>query len=268
MSAGRSVDVIEMRPIGVFRTPFLDKASAPRQPAAARGVAGRVELVPELEHALEGIEAWSHLWVLFHFHQNDGHWRPKVLPPRSREKRGVLATRSPHRPNGIGLSVVRLVRVEGLVLHVLDVDVVDGSPVLDLKPYVGYADAVPEASSGWLEAPADPGPRYRVTWTDRARRQRAILAELAGGDPTEGVEAVLAAGPEPHPYRRIRREADGTLRLARKAWRYAFRVVDDKIVIEDIATGYRPRELEAGRDPETALHRAYCERVAAEGGPR
>ncbi len=266
MSLGPRLDAIEVRPIGVFRTPFADKASAPRQPAAARGVAGRIELVAELEHALEGIEAWSHVWVLFHFHQNDGHWRPKVLPPRSREKRGVLATRSPHRPNGIGLSVVRLERVEGLVLHVLDVDVVDGSPVLDIKPYVGYTDAVPEASAGWLETPADPGPRYAVTWSDRASRQRAYLTEASGVDPTEGVEAVLAAGPEPHPYRRIRRIEDGRFRLARKAWRYVFRVVDDHIVIEEISTGYRPKELAAARDPETLLHRAFCERFAGDGG--
>lgn len=251
-----------MRPIGVVRTPFADKASAPRQPAAAKGTEGRIELLPQLEHAIDGLEAWPYIWVLFHFHQNGGGWRSKVLPPRSREKRGVLATRSPHRPNAVGLSVVRLERVEGLVLHVRDLDIVDGSPVLDIKPYVAYADAVPDAGGGWLEAPPDPGPKYAVEWGDLAAAQRAFLAETTGADPADGVDAVLAAGPEPHPYRRIKRQADGSFRLARRAWRYAFRVFDDKIVIEEIVTGYRPKELATGSDPEIAVHRAFCDRFS------
>jgi tRNA-Thr(GGU) m(6)t(6)A37 methyltransferase TsaA len=252
-----------MRPIGVVRTPFADKASAPRQSAAARGVAGTIELLPELSHAIDGIEAWSHLWVLFPFHLNDGHWRPKVLPPRSTTKRGVLATRSPHRPNGIGMSVVRLERVDGRRLHVLDVDMVDGTPVFDVKPYVAYTDAVATASDGWLaegagpSAPIDPGPRFSVRWSDRAAAQRAFLIEQSGADPTAGVDAVLAAGPEPHPYRRIRREPDGAYRLARKAWRDRFRVENDSIVIEEVASGYRPQELGHGDGPDLVLHRAF-----------
>ncbi len=271
MFDGPTTEHFAVRPIGVARTPFPDKASAPRQSAAARGVAGTIELLPELVHALEGIETWSHLWVLFSFHLNDGHWRPKVLPPRSKVKRGVLATRSPHRPNGIGLSVVRLLRVEGSVLHVLDVDLIDGTPVLDVKPYVAYTDAVTDANQGWLgDAPADgvaadPGPRFTVVWAPRAAAQRAFLIDRSGADPTAGVEAVLAAGPEPHPYRRIRKEPDGTYRMARKAWRYRFRLEQDSIVIDEIVTGYRPKELATGNDPEIDLHRAFC--AAFVGGP-
>ncbi len=251
-----------MHPIGVVRSPFVDKAEAPRQPAAARGVAGRVELLPGLglEHALEGIEAWSHLWLVFVFHETGGRWRPKVLPPRSRVKRGVLATRSPHRPNAIGLSVVRLERVEGLVLHVLDLDLIDGTPVLDVKPYVAYADAVPEANAGWLDAPEDPGPHFSVRWSDRASEQRVFVRERTGVDVGPAVETVLAAGPEPHPYRRIRREPDGALRLAHKAWRYRFRIEHDSVVIESISTGYRARELAAPASEEIAIHRDFVER--------
>jgi tRNA-Thr(GGU) m(6)t(6)A37 methyltransferase TsaA len=256
---GPTPDHFVVRPIGVARTPFADKASAPRQPAAARGARGTIELYPELVHALEGIETWSHLWLLYSFHLNEGHWRPKVLPPRSKTKRGVLATRSPHRPNGIGMSVVRLERIEGPILHVLDVDLIDGTPILDVKPYVAYTDVVADASDGWLEQEAlDPGPRFAVVWSKRAAAQRAFLIERSGGDPTGGVEAVLAAGPEPHPYRRIRKEPDGSYRLARKAWRYRFHLDSNSIVIDEIVTGYRAKDLATGKDPEIDLHRAFC----------
>ena len=154
---------ITLTPIGVVRTPFADRVSAPRQPCAAGGARGTIELLPgrDFEHALSDLEGWDRIWVVFAFHLNPpGAWRPKVLPPRSAGKRrGVFSTRSPHRPNPIGLSVVRLDGVAGLSLHVRDVDMIDGTPVLDLKPYVPYADAFPDARTGWLEplAPGDAG---------------------------------------------------------------------------------------------------------------
>lgn len=153
--------------IGVARTPWTEKRQAPRQPAAARGVKATIELFPGkgYEDALANVEEWSHLWVLFAFDKSRG-WSPKVLPPRSRVKKGLFATRAPHRPNPIGMSLVRLRRVEGLVLHVEDVDLLDGTPILDIKPYVPYADAFPGSRAGWIDAvdavsgrQSAPGPR-------------------------------------------------------------------------------------------------------------
>src|SRR5690606_8897037 len=102
----------------------------PHQPSAAREVEGSIELYPghHFEHGLVDLATWSHIWVLFWFHQNAG-WRPKVLPPRSLRRRGVFATRAPHRPNPIGLSCVRLMNVQDLTLHVRGVDMLDGTPV-------------------------------------------------------------------------------------------------------------------------------------------
>ena len=115
-------------------------------------MAGRVVLDPRHVHpdALADLDTFDHVWLVTWLHLNGPRHRPMVRPPRGGRKRGVLATRAPHRPNPIGLSAVRLLRVDGLVLHVQGVDLIDGTPVLDLKPYVPDFDALPHASRGWL----------------------------------------------------------------------------------------------------------------------
>ena len=182
-------------------------------------------------------------------------FRPKVLPPRSETKRGVFGTRSPHRPNPIGLSAVKIERVEGLVVHVRHLDVLDGSPVLDLKPYVAYADAYPEARAGWLESP-DPMVAWEVAFEDRAREEILWLHD-GGVDLEPKIAAALALGPQPHAYRRIRPHG-AAMRLALKEWRVDFRVEARRIVVTAIRTGYRPKELAA--DSSLAIHRAFTAR--------
>lgn len=260
-------------PIGVIRSPFRDKVSAPRQSSLAEEVRGVVELVPNqgLEDAITGLDAFDHIWLLFLFHEANGHWKPKVQPPRSQGKRGVLATRSPHRPNGIGMSVVRLERVEGLRLFVLGIDMVDGTPVVDVKPYIPYADAIVNASSGWLDGPADPGPRHRVTWSEPAREQLEWLRREHGVD-VEGVETVLSAGAEPHAYRRIRKLPDGRSRIAVRSWRFDFAISGGVVCIDRIHSGYRPAQLHGEAKPrcvgggeDLSVHRAFVERFGDHG---
>lgn len=245
------------RPIGVVRSPFTERAEAPRQSSVARGVEGRIELEPGqgFEDALAGLEAWDYAWVLFVFHQNveQGRgWKPKVQPPRANAKVGVFATRSPHRPNPIGLSAVKIVGVEGLVVHVRELDLLDGTPVLDLKPYVPYADAHPDARSGWLE-PRDPGPAWTVAFSSLALAQLAWLMER-GIDLRPSIEASLSLGPKPHAYRRIRPYAGG-LRLALKEWRVDFAVEGATLTVLTLRSGWRPRQLES--DPALHLHRDF-----------
>ena len=262
---------VTFAPIGVVRTPFPDRVSAPRQAAAGVGVKGTIELDSgrDFEHALEDLEGWDRLWVIFCFHLNDG-WRPKVLPPRSAGKRrGVFSTRSPHRPNPIGLSVVRLTGVRGLVLDVEDLDIVDGSPVLDLKPYVPYADAFPDARTGWLEslttgdtvaqAARDPEPGYEVVWSALAQEQAAWLAQEHGIDLISRVNAVLTLGPQPHPYRRIKADGAG-FRLAVKDWRARFRVEGRVVTVDCLGSGYRPAELATSSDLAVLVQRAFIAR--------
>ena len=268
----RAVDALTLRPIGHVRTPFREKAETPRQPAAANGALGKIELLPDsqFEHALSDLDGWEWIWVLFWFHLNEG-WRPKVLPPRSigRKRRGVFATRSPYRPSPLGLSALRLLGVEGRVLRVQGVDMIDGTPVFDIKPYVAYTDAIPDARAGWLErgagagsgAPDDPEPIWQVEWSEQARSQARWLFDHHGVELSAPVERVLQLGPQPHPYRRIKPHGD-RLVLAVKDWRAQFLVEGRRVVVESIATGYRRAELARAGARATGgapldVHRAY-----------
>jgi tRNA-Thr(GGU) m(6)t(6)A37 methyltransferase TsaA len=244
-------------PIGVVRSPFLERSEAPRQPIVSGGARGTIELHPGrgFEDALEGLEAWEYAWVLSVFHENVEQrrgWHPKVQPPRSRKKVGVFATRSPHRPNPIGLSAVRIERVDGLVVHVTELDLLDGTPVLDLKPYVPYADARPGAKSGWLD-PADPLQAWEVAFAERASAQLAWLRER-GLEVKTRIESVLALGPQPHAYRRIRKRGDG-LELAVKEWRVDFTVEGRRLVVHSLRSGYRSKEL--ATEDALQLHRDF-----------
>ena len=262
-------------PIGIAHTPLRSKAEAARQPRAARGGEsgdGTIELYAGrgFEHALEDLAGWEMIWVVFWFHLN-ANWRPKVLPPRSTTgRKGVFATRAPHRPNAIGLSAVRLERIEGLTLFVRDVDLLDGTPVLDLKPYVPYTDAHPAARSGWLddaacamrgEAPADPVVAYAVTFDELAAAQADWIEQRTGLDIRARITATLALGPEPHPYRRIRRDG-AAFRLAVKEWRVRFWVAGRAMRVVSLASGYRPAQLAAAGTVAEPLA-AHREFVAA-----
>jgi tRNA (adenine37-N6)-methyltransferase len=264
---------LELDPIGVAHTPFRERAEAPRQPRASEGTRGRIELFPGrgFEDALDDLQSWERIWVIFWFHRNEG-WRPKVHPPRSEVKRGVFATRAPRRPNPLGLSVLRLDAVEGLTLHVRDVDLLDGTPVLDIKPYVAWCDAIPDAAGGWLEInddgggrsertsprPDDPQPDYEIVVGDLARAQLQFLDD-EGVRLERRIRSALALGPRPHAYRRIRPEGDG-YRIAVKDWRARFTVAGRRIEITEILSGYRPAELHGHPERVPEAHRRFVER--------
>jgi len=256
-------------------SPFTEKSQAPRQGVVAGSARATIEILAEYEHALADLEGFNRIWVLFWFDRvHSTSVFGKVLPPRSDRKRGVFATRSPHRPNPIGMSAVVLERVEGLTLHVRDVDMLDGTPVLDLKPYLAYADVFPDANAGWLDK-RDPVANWVVTFTPAAETELAFIAERASSDAESSpapldlrrrIENALALGPEPHPYRRIKRNLhSGELIVAVKDWRVRFAVSTDRsIEVQDLSSGYRRREIEQGRLPVHALHREFISRF----GPR
>ena len=144
------MDLITYCPIGIVHSPFKQPKGTPIQPAAAEGIPGTVEVSPKYVEGLADIDGFSHIILVYHFHLSS---EPAltVKPFMDDEAHGVFAMRAPSRPNPIGISVVRLVRVERNVLHVQDVDIVDGTPVLDIKPYVPEFDIRPVERTGWLE---------------------------------------------------------------------------------------------------------------------
>ncbi len=141
---------IKYHPIGTIHSPFKDIAGMPIQPSGASGVRGTVEVRPELAAGLKDLEGFSHIILLYHFHQVR-EARLEVVPFMDVEVRGVFSTRAPKRPNPLGLSVVRLVGITGNILEIENVDVLDGTPLLDIKPYVPEFDQPTEVRVGWLE---------------------------------------------------------------------------------------------------------------------
>jgi tRNA-Thr(GGU) m(6)t(6)A37 methyltransferase TsaA len=260
-----SLPELSLRPIGIVHSPFLDRLDAPRQSANSEAI-GSIELFPRsgIEHALEDLSTFRLIWVLFWFHRNLG-WRPKVRPPRSRKRRGVFATRSPYRPNPIGLSAVELLSIEGRVLRIKNLDMLDGTPVLDIKPYVAYTDAIADTSSGWLEGaarPLDPGPRYTVEFSEEATVRLEFLEAELSLALRAPVEQALELGPAPHPYRRIKQDGDGFV-LAHKEWRFRFEVSEERVIVTAVRSGYRPSEVFGSDDPKLLVHRAFLARFGS-----
>ena len=159
-------------PIAYVRSPYEKRIDAPHQSTVVQGTQSGaaeiavIEFIADIPHAAyRDLEGFERIWLVYVLHRSEG-WKAEVRPPRGGGKRSVLATRSPHRPNAIGLSAVHLVAVEPTALRVQGIDLLDGTPVLDIKPYVPYADAFPDSKAGWIDVidanqgrHSAPGPR-------------------------------------------------------------------------------------------------------------
>jgi tRNA (adenine37-N6)-methyltransferase len=229
---------LTLEPIGIIRTPFRERYEAPRQPSMSEtGVEGRVILNRghNYEQALHDLEGFEKIWLVYWFDRNR-NWKPKIQVPRGpRVKRGVFATRSPHRPNPIGLSLVDLISVRGLTLAVGNVDLLDKTPILDIKPYLPNIEAFPAARVGWLDEIATP--QYEIVWSPLAEEQREWLSER---DITFDValEQLCRYPIEAHPYRRIKQISESESEIAIKSWRLQLTVGHEVVTIERIVSGY------------------------------
>ena len=229
-------ETLTLSPIGIIRTPFRDRADAPRQPRAElKSGEGKILLNAgqNFEQALEDLDGFDFIWIVSWFHKNE-NWKPKVLPPRgSKIKRGVFATRSPYRPNPIGLSVARLSGITGRTIRVAETDLIDGTPILDIKPYLPYAESFPGARAGWLDSWTEADDtRFVVTWTELALKQSDWLLSNCGIDLRSHAERSLSRDAAPHPYRRITTNKTGMLQLAVKSWRIEFKVDGTSVEIQ------------------------------------
>ncbi len=225
----------EITPIAFVRSCFQEKFATPRQPGLVTAATGSIELIPPFNDAdaVLGLNDCSHIWLQFVFHQCvDQGWKAKVRPPRlgGNKKMGVFATRATHRPNALGLSVVKLERIDtqnsSVVLHVSGLDLIDGTPIVDIKPYIPYSDSLPDAHYGFAqEAPA----QLPVTFADTIKSQldnQEALKTL--------ITQVLAQDPKPafHSHDSSR-EYGAKLAGHNVKWRY--HMENDKVWVEVFA---------------------------------
>lgn len=194
---------MHMTPIGFIRSPYKQKFAIPRQPGLVPAAQGEIVFTEEFADAncLREIEQFSHLWLLFHFHETAGKgWSPTVQPPRlgGRERVGVFASRSTFRPNGIGMSVVTNLGWKQhsgeLILRVGGMDLLDNTPIIDIKPYLPYADSVADATGGYAQAA--PGDAFPVVFSAEAEAALDALA-VEYADLRQLVTAILAQDPRP-----------------------------------------------------------------------
>jgi tRNA-Thr(GGU) m(6)t(6)A37 methyltransferase TsaA len=244
-----------LQAIGVFHSPAVHPYEARRQGVAnVMDEVATVELSRgrQFEQALKDLEGFERIWLIYDFHHNE-NWKPMVMPPRGpRVKRGVFATRSPYRPGGIGMSCVELVRIEGLQLFVKGFDLLDQTPILDIKPYLPYSDAFPQARAGWTEGLEDEA--FHVELSARAARQLSWL-RANGVDQLEGfVRSQLEYDPLDHERKRVRLQTNtvdpARYELSYRTWRIDFVIQSEakQILVEGVRSGYLLDELRSSED--------------------
>lgn len=252
-------------PIGFFHGDATYKYAAPRQ-GVFDVAQGRVDLSAghNFEMALRDLAGFERIWLLFVFDRNGGGWRPTTRPPVSAPghgRVGIFASRAPYRPNPIGLSCVRLLSIAGRVLSVSECDLLDGTPILDIKPYVPAADAFPNARAGWVDAQPD------AVWTvevSSAFAQQAAFVRTRGGLDLEATARVqLAHDPFDASRKRVMRITDGEGILSLRMFRLHFvtDVITRTVWLRKIRSGYHSAELAHDSDPyvDKELHRAFAE---------
>ena len=239
---------LTLQPIGFIRTQKQVKFQARHQPSEDVQENNVLELLPgcNYEQALRDLAGFDRVWLLSWFHRNTT-WRPLVLPPRGPSKRrGVFATRSPHRPNPLGMTPVRLLGVEGRTLLLGPCDLVDGTPVFDIKPYIASYDAFPEAGAGWIDevdAELAQPPRFTVSWSALADEQARWLKENWSVDFTDRLIELLSRDPSVHRTRRITRRGASLRVIGCGAWRAVFCVEGEAVNVVALEPGFPPRFL-------------------------
>lgn len=258
--------MLALTPIGYVRTGKHVKFEALHQPEETAAEQHVLELVPGCgyEDGLRDLAGFSRIWLIWWFHKNNT-WRPMVLPPRGPAvRRGVFATRSPHRPNALGMTPVQLLAVEKTRLILGPCDLVEGTPVFDIKPYIPAYDSFPEESSGWtgeVDAALLEPPRFTVAWSPLARSQAEWLAREWQVDFRPRLNELLGRDPSPHRTRRIRKRKNGTLRIGCGGWLADFLLKENSVTLLSLEPGYPPRLLHApGSDgiPDHAAQLAFA----------
>ena len=267
---------MEITPIGTFFGDAIYKYDAPRQGRLFAGHPGRIVLKTGMnfETALRDLDGFERIWVVFQFHENEG-WRPTTrppVPPKGKDRVGTFASRSPYRPNPIGLSCVRLLKIDGLTLYVDEADLLNETPVLDIKPYIPMADAFPDARAGWVEDQV--GELWNIEVSGEFAAQNRWIAERSPFDLFSFAQVQLSRGnfsKDVFDSSRRRLTVDENSRtgvLAYRTFRIHFSYDESarSVLLQRIASGYSAEDLMPGAEDkygDKELHRSFIRYVIA-----
>ena len=269
LSCPFSGNFMEIFPIGTFYGDAVYKYDAPRQGRLFAGHPGRIVLSAgqNFEMALRDLEGFERLWVIFQFHENAG-WRPTTrppVPPKGRDRVGTFASRSPYHPNPIGLSCVRLLKIEGLTLFVDEADLLNETPILDIKPYIPMADAFPDAKAGWVEEQV--GDLWNIEVSDTFAEQNRWIAERSSFDLLSFAQVQLSRGnfsKDVFDTTRRRLTLDENAQTGVLAYRtfrihFSYDELSRSVCLQKITSGYTPEELHSSEDKygDKPLHRDF-----------
>lgn len=247
---------MNLKPIGFFESAQVEPYQAGRQPDEL-GLFGRIKLNSgeNFEQALQDLDGCTHLWIIFGFHHND-NWKPLVQTPRSNKKVGVFATRAPYRPNPIGLSLVELHSIDGLILNIGPNDILDGTPIYDIKPYHPEYDHAENAKIAWLEDAAHK--QNKISFSPFAEGQLDFLDTHGVKELKAFIIRQLEFDPTNKDKKRVEQQ-EHFWTLSYRTWRIDFSLNDEQIGILSIRSGYTDEELLQFEDKyaDKKIHRLF-----------
>lgn len=256
-------EVFNYQPIGIFRSEKNNNYDVPRQSGIYEHASNKDDYIEffkghQFEQALENLSGFSRLWVIFEFHKNK-NWNPKVMPPRGSDvKLGVFSTRSPYRPNPLGLSCLELLRIEGLKIYISSSDLLNETPILDIKPYIPEYDSFPQEKIGWLENLKTQ--KYQLLFTSLAKEKMEYLLNNHKIDLLAFIQRSLEYEPLNKETKRLVFTEASTM-LCYRTWRVLFHVheVNKEVEVFDIISGYSTTELHSDKDPyqDKSIHQIF-----------
>jgi tRNA-Thr(GGU) m(6)t(6)A37 methyltransferase TsaA len=257
---------ITIKPIGVVQSELSHRYETPRQGVLAGNNLSVIKLNPKnnFQQALKYLDGFDRIWVIYQFHLNT-NWKPLISPPRhTRKKVGVFASRAPYRPNQMGMSCVKLEKVEGLNIYITESDMLDGSPVIDIKPYLPYSDSFPDAATGWVKN--DYENKYDVVLDQKAELKCNWLKDNADINLINFSRLQLEFSPTDTSRKRVSVDSENnSFILAYRTWRinYSVSEVEKKVFINQIQSGYSKAELKLTDEDkynDKVLHIAFIKK--------
>ena len=235
---------MQIEPIGIFSSQTTTKSALPRQGSLNKNHQGEIKIFSPFVEGLKDLQGIQRIWIIFGFHCNQ-KWKPLVLPPTSEKKRGVFATRSPYRPNFLGLTCCKIIRIDKNSIAIQNADLLDKTPIYDIKPYIPYADAFPKSRTGWIAK--EEKKKFHVTWTPSLQKIKKRFEEKNLWDALNAVEQQLSFHPTDSRRKRVKKTKERgfyiySYRYLR--WKFKIHRAEKKITLIDVRYEVRAEEID------------------------